>query len=672
VRHFLVLFLLGATPAMAQQSPTLYDRPLSDRRVSYDMVVRLDPDARSVEGTERVTWRNDGPVPVSELQFHLYLNAFSGPKTTFMREGGAQHRGFTSSEPDRWGSVEVDRMVIAADPPLPHGDFDAIPSPMPGASVGVDITESIEFIRPDDGNVDDFTVMSVELPEAVQAGETIALNIDFTSKLPRVTARTGWAEKDNGSLFFFVGQWFPKLGVYELPGQRYVREDAPEGKWNTHQFHQNSEWYSDFGTYRVQMTVPDDYVVGATGVRVSDFGDDSTTTYTYVAEDVHDFAWTASQDYLEYYDRWKHVEIRLLLQPEHEGQAKRHFDAAKTGLEYFDEWYGEYPYTTLTLVDGIGGSNGMEYPTLITCGTIYGLPDQVRALELVTIHEFGHQYWYGLLASNEFEEAWLDEGINSYSEMRIMDAAYGFGSAIAVPGLEINDSDYQRLGYTKNDPTRGAIYANSWVHASGDYGKVSYSKPATVLGTLEGLIGVERMGEVMQTYYSRWRFKHPTTRDFIDVVEDITGEDYSWFFDQFVYGTVAVDNKVSSVSTKRIDNPSQSHDEEGEGTGKMYRSKITLNREEQGYMPVDVLIRFDDDQTEIVRWDDRADWKTFEFERPSRATEVYIDPANTILLDVNRLNNRWVSESDASVSTKYGLKYLVWVQQFLQAITGLF
>ncbi|MFV1981656.1 MAG: M1 family aminopeptidase, partial [Rhodothermia bacterium] len=305
------------------------------------------------------------------------------------------------------------------------------------------------------------------------------------------------------------------------------------------------------------------------------------------------------------------------------------------------------------------------YPTLITMGTFYGLPDWFRALELVTIHEFGHQYWYGLLGSNEFEEAWLDEGITSYAEMRIMDEAYGFGSASAFPGLEINDSDMQRLSYTQNNPTRGAIFAYSWKHDFNDYGKVSYAKPATVLGTLEGYIGTERMRELMRTYYSRWRFRHPTTRDFIDVAEEVAGEDLSWFFDQFVYGTVAVDYTVNRVSSKRTDQPTADDD-----STRMYLSTIVLQRKQNGVMPVDVAVRFENDETDSFVWDGRDEWKKIEYNRPVRVAEVYIDPENKVLLDLNKLNNRWVREGDSSVATKYGLKYLVWMQQFLHAFTG--
>ncbi|MEM1272071.1 MAG: M1 family metallopeptidase, partial [Bacteroidota bacterium] len=442
------------------QADTRPDAPLSERRVSYDIDVTLDPEAKTVSGVERITWRNTGPQPVGELQFHMYLNAFK-PGSTFMRESGGRHRGFEASSEDRWGGVELSSLRIVDAPLVPDGDLLGTPALDP-ITAGTELLDEARFIQPDDSNLSDETVLSVPLPEAVAPGETVTIEIDFVSTLPEIVARTGWATSSSGEPFFMVAQWFPKLGVYEIPGQRYVPADAETGRWSTHQFHANSEFYADFGTYRVRMTVPADYELGATGQQVSaeDLGEQRAETYW--AADVHDFAWTTGANLLVFEDQWEDVQLRLLMQPEHEAQAQRHFDAAKIALDRFDAWYGEYPYPTLTLVDGVGGSNGMEYPTLITCGTVYMLPEWARPLELVTIHEFGHQYWYGLVASNEAEEAWLDEGINSYSEVKVMEEAYGRGSVIDFPGFKISDSDFQRLSYTEQNPTRGAIYARSW------------------------------------------------------------------------------------------------------------------------------------------------------------------------------------------------------------------
>jgi aminopeptidase N len=169
--------------------------------------------------------------------------------------------------------------------------------------------------------------------------------------------------------------------------------------------------------YDVQITLPGEFVVGATGIEidVADNGD-GTKTHRYRAEDVHDFAWTASPEFLVFTDRVQDVEIRALVQPDHAEQGQRHLEAAKVAVAYFQDHYGDYPYPNLTVVDprrGARGSGGMEYPTLITAGTYYRLPTGVRALEGVIVHEFAHNFWYHLLASNEFEEPWLDEGITT-------------------------------------------------------------------------------------------------------------------------------------------------------------------------------------------------------------------------------------------------------------------
>ncbi len=654
---FLLLFCSGL--AFAQEKPTIYDRPMSDRRVSYDMKVSLDPETKTIAGRQRVQWRNPDSVPVDTLQFHLYLNAFKDNNSTFMRESGGVHRGFTASGEDPWGGVQINSMrVVNIDQQLP-GELGGIG--LDDISTGQDITERIEFIQPDDGNTQDQTVIAVALPRAVLPGETITLDIDFDSKLPKISARTGWEESSGDSLFYMVAQWFPKLGVYEIPGQRYVPEIASRGQWSTHQFHQNSEFYADYGTYRVEIETPIGYTVGATGVEVSRENRDGKTISIYWADDVHDFAWTASADYLESFQQWQHVKIRLLLQPEHEAQADRHYESAINALEWFGKNVGEYPYSTLTIIDGIGGSNGMEYPTLITAGTVYKLPKWARSLEQVTIHEFGHQYWYGLLASNEAEESWLDEGINSYTELKIMDSSYGDASFVDLPGLTLNVSQFQRLIYTKMDPGRGAIYTRSWEHTGDmDYGKTSYMKPATMLMTLEGLIGEEQMMELLKAYYDIWRFRHPTTNDFMDVAEEVTGQELDWFFSQFIFGTVTVDYEVQSLSNTR-----QEDDE-------TFDTKIQLHRIGDGYMPQTIRLTYADESTKDFPWDGEDEWYELNVSQDQRVVQAELDPEFKIKMDINRLNNRRTRNYDTNLaSRKYSNKVLVWVQQLLFAIGAL-
>lgn len=644
-----VVFVLPQTMAAWAQPATIHDDALSKRQVAYQIDVTLDPTTKRLRGTQRVTWRNPDQVPVEELQFHLYLNAFKNNRSTFMKESGGTHRGFGVTSDDPWGSMDITRMAIAPDAPDT--------APLAGNPGPVDLTDRITFIQPDDGNTDDQTVVEVILPEVVAPGETITLDIDFEAKMPEIFARTGWAETSNGNPFFFVAQWFPKVGVYEVPGQRYIPADAPRGAWNTHQFHANSEFYADFGTYDVSMTVPAGYTVGASGVLVDEVVADSMRTVTYRAEDVHDFAWTTSPDYLTFTDQWEHVNLRLLLQPEHAAQAERHFEAAKVALKYLTDWVGEYPYTTLTLVDGIGGSNGMEYPTLVTCGTVYKLPHWARVLEIVTIHEIGHQYFQGMIASNEFEEAWLDEGINSYLEMRIMDTHYGKGAVLDVPGFEVSNGAIQRLAYTQNDPESGPLFMRTWEYEPGDFSKASYNKPATVLKTLENYLGWETMQTILHTYYDRWRFNHPTTRDFIAVAEEVSGQSLTWFTDAYIYGTAVVDYAVDSIRNRNV------------ADSDAVRSEVVVERLEDGVFPQTLRVTFEDGTTEERNWTGEEVSRSFHFNQ--RIVDAHLDPDHQIWLDIDPLNNRR-AVSDNTLARKRQLQAMAWVQQVLYIVSGLF
>jgi aminopeptidase N len=421
------------------------------------------------------------------------------------------------------------------------------------------------------------------------------------------------------------------------------------------------------------MSVPEEFVVGATGLRQDVETSGGLKKIRYVADDVHDFAWTASPDFHVFNDQWEHVAIRLLLQPAHRAQAQRHFDAAKTALERYRDWVGEYPYTTLTLVDGIGGSNGMEYPTLITCGTVYMLPSWLRALELVTIHEFGHQYFYGLIASNEFEEAWMDEGMNSYIETRIMDDAYGNGSVMDFAGLTVSDIEAQRVAYTKSAPSRGALVTDSWKYRFGDYSKASYSKPSTVMHTLERYLGWETMREFLRTYYDTWRFRHPSTRDLQDVAESVSGQDLDWFFDQYVYGEATFDYQVTGLTNVRLSESTAAPDSTSGGRA-AFRGRIVVEKTGDGYFPQKLRATFDDGTTQTRTWDGKATWIDFSFEAPSRLVEAYVDPDNAVLLDTDRLNNRRVlaSRADNSLARTAQLRFTALVQKFLTIASGLF
>jgi aminopeptidase N len=384
-----------------------------------------------------------------------------------------------------WGFIEVDRVALTNIDDIneartlvyqPALDMDRRDLFRLNATAPADLTEKIEFLQPDDGNRHDKTVVRLPLPAPLAPGEAISLDFDFTAQLPTPPfARTGAKEE-----YFFVGQWFPKIAVHD------------RGEWNCHQFHRNSEFFADYGVYDVGITVPQDFVVGATGVEVEvTENDDQTSTHSYHAEDVHDFAWTASPEFLVFTGQAQDVEIRALVQPDHAHQGERHVEAARVAVSYFQDHYGDYPYPNLTVVDprrGAGGSGGMEYPTLITAGTHYALPAGVRVLEMVIIHEFGHNFWYHLLASNEFEESWMDEGINTYTDSRIIDDVYG-SYLIDFLGLKLTEEEGNRTSYITN-PNADPVYRRAWEnYNNSSYGANSYAKPGLILNTLRNYLG---------------------------------------------------------------------------------------------------------------------------------------------------------------------------------------
>ena len=144
------------------------------------------------------------------------------------------------------------------------------------------------------------------------------------------------------------------------------------------------------------------------------------------------------------------VNLRILMQPAHWSQVERHEKILRESLEHFESWYGPYPYKTITLVDPEPDSaaGGMEYPTFITGDTSWFMPDGFYFPEVVIEHEFGHQYWYGMVATNEFEDAWMDEGINSYSEVKVLDSILGRDtSMINLAGVTLGERGEQRLTY---------------------------------------------------------------------------------------------------------------------------------------------------------------------------------------------------------------------------------
>ncbi len=640
-------FILSSLIALAAAAPLAAS--LAEPVVSYQFQVRLDTAKKTVAGAEILTWRNASAGPVSELQFHLYLNAFKNNQTTMMKESGEAYRKVERKDED-WGYVTVHKIEVVDGP---------------------DLTPSMAYLQPDDGNPDDRTVMKVTLPSPVNPGEKIALRLDFTSKLPKVIRRSGFSGD-----FFMVAQWFPKIGVLQDTG------------WNCHQYHANSEFFSDFGEFKAEITVPESYIVGATGKRTAERDNsDGTRTYVHEQADVHDFAWTACPDFREFREKYVladpkvETEMILLIHKGHLNQKDRYARALRNGIEFYSRNYGPYPYETITLVDpapGAGAAGGMEYPTLFTGMTMNWLPRGLRITELVTIHEFGHGYWYGIVGSNEFEEAWLDEGINTYSEIKAMAQYYGQdASLIDIHGFKISDLAYARtpvMASGRFDP----IVKRSWEYISGgSYSLNVYQKTGLMLLTLEKIVGEDIMGRIMRAYYERWKFRHPTTRDFVAVAEEVSGRELGWFFDQVLYSPDKLDYAINSLSAREVVDPEGVFDEKPPapaklekktrkdgGTPKAYRNEIVAMRRGEWVIPQDILITFEDGEKVREFWDGKDRWKRFVYLKKTRVVSAVIDPDRKMVLDVNTTNNSLALKPKKTGILKAALGFMSWLQGF--------
>lgn len=716
------VLLLGIALWCSSAYGQTYKSHIQHPIVRYKMSARLDPQAKKVTGEYTLTWWNHTDDTIPDLYFHLYSNAFKNVDSTFMRESGVSRRGGTdrwlsNPDPDKWGWVDVDKIEIVG---------------------GADLTSLQTFVHPDDANAQDQTVMRIVLPKPVAPRSEIQLHVEFTSKLPLARARNGY-EGD----YYLIAQWFPKIAVYEAAGER----GRKQGGWNCHQYHANTEFYADYGVYLVDLTAPSDYVVGATGYRRSEHRNaDGTTTYNQYQEDVHDFAWTASPRFFketrtfdwaqevrpDELEKWskilnvpvdqlalRNVDVTFLLEPGHRNVADRYFRAVFNGLKYFGLWYGQYPYDTMTIVDVPRNSATccMEYPTFITVGTSFWPGERGLSPEGVTVHEFGHQFWYGLVGNNEFEEAWLDEGFNTYSDGKVIDAAYpdhcayfrflgmpvlGFSwfdveapsfpfagvggipmgpyfTCITEPGRTSGRGFYLR--YLKDDN----LVRNGWQYLEGaSYGLNSYTRVGLTLRALESYLGEDVMARVMRTYQQRWRYRHPSTQDFIDVVNEVAGRNMNWFFEQFFYGSNQVDYAVSGITSEPIEGKVGLYDEAGKkmlyteksdeeafekSKDKRYRSTVTVQRLGEATAPVDVAVHFENGETVRELWDGQYRWTKFVYERPSKVDWAEVDPEQKLTLDANFTNNSFTTQADNRGAAKWYARWIFWVENLFFTAT---
>lgn len=512
--------------------------------LKYKIEVRLDDSLHFLYASAQIDYKNNSPVELTELWFHLWPNAYKDNTTAFAKqqvENGSTLFQYASQ--DRKGYIDsLDFQVNS---------------------------RKVEMI-PDPGNPD---ICRLLLNEPLRSGETIRITTPFRVKIPDSFSRLG-----HGGQSYQISQWYPKPAVFDKNG------------WSPMPYLDQGEFYSEFATYDVYITLPENYVIGATGDlqteseklfldsviartgRVKDFSAEPTgfpasalgyKTVHYHQDRVHDFAWFADKRFyvlkgeVELPHSKRKVDTYVMFTQKYAKYWKKSVEYINDAIYYYSLWNGDYPYHQATAVDGyLSAGGGMEYPNV----TVIGSVSSDRTLERVIMHEVGHNWFYGILGSNERVHGWMDEGINTYNEHRYIRTKYpndklmgkydamGFSRFFRLAGYPGDEGNYLQMMLPVSKHEDQPIETHSKDFTPLNYGMIMYQKTGLALRYLEQYLGTAVFDSAMRTYFERWKFKHPQPEDYKAVMEEVSGKNLDWFFDDLFKTKENVDFKLKDVA----------------------------------------------------------------------------------------------------------------------------
>lgn len=624
-RIVLNVSLLFSTAAMlwAQGKADRSDNERWQQRVNYYMEIDMDVKTDRYQGKQKLEYTNNSPDELNQVFYHLYFNAFQPGSMMDVRSR-------TIADPD--GRVR-DRISKLNDRQIGYQKVSSL------KQNGKDV--SFETVG---------TVLEVKLNDPIKPGETVVFDMEWEAQVPVQIRRSG---RDNAEgIRYSMAQWFPKMAEYDYQG------------WHADEYI-GREFYGVWGDYEVKISIDKDYVIGGTGYlqnpleighgyeeagqTVNQKVTNGKLTWHFVAPEVHDFMWAADPDYQ--HDKLTMKNGMVLHFFHQKGQNDDNWNKlmplTERAFEYASANFGQYPYKQFSVIQG--GDGGMEYPmsTLIT-----GQRSSLQSLLGVTVHEFMHDWYHGVLGNNEALTPWMDEGFTSYASSRIsrhLNAARGPGSnKIQSLGSRAGQGSY--LAIARSGREEPLSTHSDHYDINGAYGAAAYGKGAVWMSQMGYVIGEEARDKALLEYFDKWKFKHPNPNDVLRVFEQVSGLELDWYNEYFVYTTKQIDYGVKEVV--------------GEGN----QTKVTLEKLKQMPMPIDVVVTYKDGTQEVhymalrmmrgekkAETDDKRivheDWPwthpTYEFsiDRPiSDILSVEIDPSGR-MADTNRKNNKWEAES---------------------------
>lgn len=537
---YLVFILLGfkLLPFSIAQTPSYWQQD-----VDYQIHVTLNDLEHSIAGDITIVYTNNSPDTLPQIWMHIWPNAYRNPQTALGRQ--LQEQGsFVMLKADKDDFGYMDSLLFTVD------------------------GKQVQW-KLDDTNQD---IGVITLAEPLLPGQNITISTPFFVKIPSSKfSRMGHSDQS-----YQITQWYPKPAVYDRKG------------WHAMPYLNQGEFYSEFGNFNVYITVPANYVIAASGdlqtnselqflnqkaietSATTNFSDDLSfppsdtafKTLHYVLQNAHDFAWFA--------DKRFHVLKGQIVLPFSQRSVTtwayftnfeaplwaKSIDYINRSVLSYSDWVGEYPWNVAQAVEGaLSAGAGMEYPTI----TIIGESGNDRSLDNVITHEVGHNWFYGILGSNERDHAWMDEGINSYYEDRYIVENYGQGLDLGLIGLEgvpglknISEKSLTQVvwiltaGLERMNKSQ-ALDITSAEFGPLNYGLIVYMKTAYLMAYLADFLGQGQFDRVMAQYYKDWQFKHPYLEDLQEVLERETGESLNWFFDGLLMSERSLDYKVKEI-----------------------------------------------------------------------------------------------------------------------------
>ncbi len=587
------------------------------QEVNYKIDVRLNDREHMLSAFESFEYINHSPDTLGFIYVHLWPNAYKNGKTALGRQLYA----------DKETELTFGHDSI-------RGWIDSLDFKINGQPV------KWEY---DPKHID---ICKIHLVIPLKPGERMTVTTPFKVKIPSgAISRLGHIGQS-----YQITQWYPKPAVYDKNG------------WNQMPYLNQGEFYSEYGSFDVSITLPENYVVGATGdlqdaselkflEQKAEFAKNNPDafltrkkgqapfppsssnwkTIRYTQSKVHDFAWFADKRFgvlkgeVELPHSKRKVTTWAMFTPQNAAVWKDAIEYINDGTYYYSLWNGDYPYNQVTAIDGtISAGGGMEYPNV----TVIGNTGSQMDLEIVIVHEVGHNWFYGILGSNERVHGWMDEGLNTLNEMRYVETKYPGNTHLSnqVMGLfhlkNLDHHDSGDLGYRfisivgEDQP----IETHSADFTSLNYGLIMYQKTGLVFHYLKSYLGDEAFNQTMQAYFESWKFKHPQPEDLQEALERACGKKLDWLFHDLVQTTNHIDYKISRIKSRSD------------------TSTVILRNKGQVNGPIPITLYHQGEKT--TSWLEPADQRRFKLKYAIKIDSAQIDPGRQIP-EMNRMNNNW-------------------------------